>query len=136
MKNSSFSHSLICPFLPSFHLLNFTPTLLPSESETSPLPEFFKLEPDAKDPNDSTHPTDSMHPTSCMGFLPQDVDDLLTPIPGLVSLPASQRSVAQSTEVTVLLVVCVCVCVCVCVYACTVCVLMFVLCVHFVCVSV
>ncbi|XP_031440969.1 zinc finger translocation-associated protein isoform X2 [Clupea harengus] len=51
------------------------------ESETSPLPEFFKLEPDAKDPNDSTHPTDSMHPTSCMGFLPQDVDDLLTPIP-------------------------------------------------------
>ncbi|XP_063043754.1 zinc finger translocation-associated protein-like [Engraulis encrasicolus] len=54
------------------------------ESESSPLPDFYKLEPpDTKDsmdtqPHPHPNPTD---PGSCMAFLSQDVDELITPIP-------------------------------------------------------
>ncbi|KAL2079324.1 hypothetical protein ACEWY4_025068 [Coilia grayii] len=46
-------------------------------SDSSPVPDFYKLEPDAKDPTDSSHPADT---GSCMDFLPQDMDDLMTPM--------------------------------------------------------
>ncbi|XP_041926391.1 uncharacterized protein C11orf95 isoform X1 [Alosa sapidissima] len=52
------------------------------ESQSSPLPDFFKIESDAKDPTNSTPPVDPAG--GCMDFLPQNVDVsgvLLTPIP-------------------------------------------------------